>query len=159
MSSTSVYSRTRLLLILSAMLVIHTACSKRANRSSSTAKPAVCIKVVQIVFSDGWKTIGDTTVYRDGKYRRVFQHLETRDAEVTEGRLPPDIFRELENAVSQKQGVKVVEGVPTYKFGIEDANRIHPDGVRQLLRFVNDPYLWDKEDPDDWPLDKERSLR
>jgi hypothetical protein len=128
-------------------LLLSAGCHSASPTSSAPGTSnEVLVKVVQIIYRDEWQTVGETTVFRDGRYSRKFQDLMEPAPVLSEGRLPASILRELEQ--ERAKDFKIVDGVATFEFGIEDSKRVLPSGVLQLLRLVKDPYLmFEDEDP------------
>ena len=98
----------------------------------------VLLRVTEQVYDGGWKTAGEVIVRRDGSYERTIQDLGKMPSasRATKGHLPDSLMRVLEEDVAKHPGFKIVNGVPTYQYGIDDNHVRHPAGVAQLLRFA-----------------------
>ena len=118
----------------------HLGCtSKQVSVPAAHAEAEVLLRMVQRIFFDGgWKDVGEIVVRRDGSYERTVDYPSKLAfvPKAFEGNLPPSLMRALQADVSQKSGFEVVEGVPTYQYGIENHRVDHPAGIEQLLNFV-----------------------
>jgi hypothetical protein len=98
-------------------------------------KGKALLRVVEQAFDNGWKTAGEIVVERDGSYQWTINDLSksSRTLEIFKGRLPDSLMRSLQEDVSKKAGVEIVDGVPTYRYGIDDHRARHPAGIGKLL--------------------------
>jgi hypothetical protein len=110
----------------------------RSSSGKSDDKPLV--RVVEEVFDDGWKTARETVVKRDGSYRMTIHNLGKAIApnDSAHGNVPALLMRPLQEDLSKKKGFELVDGVQTYRFGIDDSGIRHPAGIAALLRFLAD---------------------
>ncbi len=98
------------------------------------------IRVLEEVYDGGWTTAGEIIVKRDGGYHRVVVHnlgTTNRLSEKTDGHLPDPLMHALAKEV-EKNGFETIEGVPTYRYGIDDYHIRHPAAIGQLLKFVSE---------------------
>ena len=103
----------------------------------------ILLQVEEQVFDHGWKIAGGIIVRRDGTYRRTIHDLSKVNSvsQTVEGHLPETIVRDLQEDVLQSDRFDASDGVPTYRYGIDDQRVDHPSGIGQLLSFVG---RWDR---------------
>lgn len=98
----------------------------------------VFLRVFERMYHDDkWKTVGEIIVYADGQYRRSVIDMGDEKSTLAEarGRIPDSVMRVLKDEVSKNSAFKIIEGIPTYKFGIDNHRVQHPGGVSELLEL------------------------
>ena len=97
------------------------------------------LKIVEQVYDDGWRVAGDVIVTHEGSYLWTVYSLDKKKPsapEIFTGRLPSSLVQSLRKDVSQKTGLEFVNGIPIYRYGIENHRARHPAGIGKLLRLL-----------------------
>lgn len=93
----------------------------------------VCARVLDEVFDGSWKTCRETIVQRDGSFRWMHFSLSTGETiESIDGHLSPAVLQALRQDVSLKTGFEMIDGIPTYRYSIDNHWTRHPDGIVRL---------------------------
>lgn len=134
------YRRLQIALALCAACVVIPSygCSTKAEQTPAIAEKDAIVRIVEKVFDEEWKTAGTIIVDREGVYSRTFQNLWDSNAanETVTGKLPDRIMKELRQDISDNSKIEVVDGIPTYEYGIDDHHVGHPPGISALLKFL-----------------------
>ena len=102
------------------------------------SKDEILLQVVEIAYDDGWMTVGEIIVKRDGSCWWTIRNFDKMNptSKLVKGHLPNSIMRNLEEDVSKQTGFEIADEIPTYSYGIDNTRIQHPTGIGQLLRFI-----------------------
>jgi hypothetical protein len=120
------------------VLVFAAGCTQAQRETSSIPSDKIILRVIEQVYDDGWKTVGEIVVRPDGSYCYMIHGLGKKRAEPErrEGQLPGSLVNDIQKDISQRVGLEFVDATPTYRYGIDGHRLHHPHGIGQLLGFV-----------------------
>ncbi len=106
------------------------------NRSGAAYD--VILRVIEEVFDDGWCVVTETVVRRDGAYQHTVYDLcrTTNASKRFNGQLSDSLMDELVTAIRSRRQFKMVAGIPTYTYCVDNHRVRHSEAIHRLIDFV-----------------------
>ena len=113
-------------------------CTQNSQKSYKN-KNVLCEIVEKAYHDEGWKVCGNILVFDDVNYLYKSHNLWQNSQPLTktcEGKIPIKIYAKLKQSILNKKWSISKGKHPTYELGIDDTKTIHPDGIVELLDYL-----------------------
>ena len=114
------------------------------SQESYKNKNILCEVIEKVYHDEDWKVCGNILVFDDGNYLYKSHNLWQNSQPLTktfEGKIPKKIYAKLKQSILNKKWPISKGKYPTYELGIDNTRAIHPDGVIELVDYLQTEIL------------------